>query len=524
MAMKFKECTIVVASHAESVLRQLKPPYKEVCVSFGETQPFGYSEYISNDQSDLIYPAAWSEVAILLKIPQFASGSPIVGLQHYRRLFLLSMDNVEAVISLPFLKRNEFAESEISKFSIPYDQIVIPRKLQFVTSAWEQFIECKPELEEIFLYGLSEFDKLLLPLFGEVNSEDILRKLNYIHPFNMFVGCYEFYSEWCDILNRLVANIESEAPKFTESLTERWGGYLVERFFSVYVYLCQTHQRWNFIEKTVVIFDAPNQELHNHEFINERDQLIQQRDQLIQQRDQLIQQRDLIAESTIWKLTKFLRVLINFVKNLRSKKTSFVDRQLSIDCLKSNKVLYKQALKATHASNNLQTLEIALAMTKIAGIALEFGVYSGRTLSIISKRFPAKTFGFDSFDGLPEDWREGFPRGTFKIEKMPEVDNADIIPGLFQDTLDGFLVKNKEPISFVHLDADLYSSTKFVLTTLNERIVPNCVILFDEFMNYPEFEKHEYRAFIEWCTENSRICEPVCFTDNHEQMGFIVRK
>ena len=323
MDIKFKECAIIVASHAESVIRQLKPPYKEVCVSFGETQPFGYSEYISNDQSNLIYPTAWSEVTILLKLSQFTSGSPIVGLQHYRRLFLLSTDNDEAFISLPFLKRNEIVELEITKFSIPYNEIIIPRKWQFSTSAWEQFIRCKPELEEIFLYGLSELDDLLLPLFGEVKSENILRELNYIHPFNMFVGHYDFYSEWCNILTRLVAKIEREAPKFKDSLTERWGGYLVERFFSVYVYLCQANQRWNFIEKTVVIFDAPDQELYDHEFMKERDQLIQQRDQLIQQRDQLIQQRDLIAKSTIWKMTKFLRLFIGFVKNLRSMKAYF---------------------------------------------------------------------------------------------------------------------------------------------------------------------------------------------------------
>jgi hypothetical protein len=43
-------------------------------------------------------------------------------------------------------------------------------------------------------------------------------------------------------------------------------------------------------------------------------ELIQQRDQLIQQRDQLIQQRDELLNSTIWKFTKPLRALINFVK------------------------------------------------------------------------------------------------------------------------------------------------------------------------------------------------------------------
>jgi hypothetical protein len=50
------------------------------------------------------------------------------------------------------------------------------------------------------------------------------------------------------------------------------------------------------------------------ELIQQRDELIQQRDELIQQRDELIQQRDALLGSTIWRLTKPLRDLINFFR------------------------------------------------------------------------------------------------------------------------------------------------------------------------------------------------------------------
>ena len=42
--------------------------------------------------------------------------------------------------------------------------------------------------------------------------------------------------------------------------------------------------------------------------------LLNQRDELTQQRDELTQQRDELANSTIWRLTKPLRDLINFFK------------------------------------------------------------------------------------------------------------------------------------------------------------------------------------------------------------------
>jgi hypothetical protein len=251
---------------------------------------------------------------------------------------------------------------------------------------------------------------------------------------------------------------------------------------------------------------------------------ILQRDELIQQRDELIQQRDLIFNSTIWKYTRFIRITFSILKKLKRSKKPFKQLTQSIDCLKSNLDFYSLVLRAKKYSDSIETFRYALRSANVEGIALEFGVFNGRTLGIIAERYPGMSFGFDSFNGLPEEWREGYPKGTFKIEEIPKIENASIIPGLFQETLRNFLSKNSEPISFVHLDADLYSSTKFVLSTLNDQIKPNCIIVFDEFMNYPKFEKHEYLAYFEWVNENGRICEPICFTDNHEQMGFKVMK
>ena len=96
------------------------------------------------------------------------------------------------------------------------------------------------------------------------------------------------------------------------------------------------------------------------------------------------------------------------------------------------------------------------------GLFLEFGVYSGHTINRISG-VVSKTdvFGFDSFDGLPEKWRD-FPQGTFHCKELPKVnDNVKLIVGLFQDTLQNFLSIHNKPISFCHIDCDLYSSTKY---------------------------------------------------------------
>ena len=45
------------------------------------------------------------------------------------------------------------------------------------------------------------------------------------------------------------------------------------------------------------------------------------------------------------------------------------------------------------------------------GTALEFGVGEGHTLRMIAQQMPV--IGFDSFTGLPEDWRPEYPKGAF---------------------------------------------------------------------------------------------------------------
>lgn len=110
-------------------------------------------------------------------------------------------------------------------------------------------------------------------------------------------------------------------------------------------------------------------------------------------------------------------------------------------------------------------------------------------------------YGFDSFDGLPEDWIDDnnnivLRKGFFSTDgNLPKVnDNVILIKGLFQDTLDNFInSNNNKKISFVHIDCDLYSSTKFVLEKIHPYIDDNCIFVFDELVNVENYS-NEFRA------------------------------
>lgn len=146
----------------------------------------------------------------------------------------------------------------------------------------------------------------------------------------------------------------------------------------------------------------------------------------------------------------------------------------------------------------LDVLDHVLQLVPDDGYALEFGVAEGRSLSPIAQRL--KVVGFDSFEGLPEDWRAGFPKGMFAC-KPPQIPNAHVIIGLFEDTLPRWfddLDEELDGLRLVHIDCDLHSSTATVLEHVGPRLLPGTFVVFDEFHGYPGCEDHEQRAWSEF--------------------------
>jgi hypothetical protein len=123
----------------------------------------------------------------------------------------------------------------------------------------------------------------------------------------------------------------------------------------------------------------------------------------------------------------------------------------------------------------------AVELAPKAGYFVEFGVASqwrmsaGGTLAFLAEHRHA--IGFDSFEGLPEEWKPGFPVGTFRQDALPLVKNATLIVGLFADTLK----KVRVPVALCHIDCDLYASTVTALAWLKENALPGCLVVFDEF-------------------------------------------
>lgn len=169
--------------------------------------------------------------------------------------------------------------------------------------------------------------------------------------------------------------------------------------------------------------------------------------------------------------------------------------------------------------------ENALSMVEIDGLYLEFGVYSGKTINHAAKLKPDhQMYGFDSFEGLPDTWRTGFYKEKFATDIIPEVrENVELVIGWFDETLPDFVAQHTEPCAYIHVDCDLYSSTKTVFKYLKDRIIPGTVIVFDEYFNYPSWEEHEFKAFQEFVHENSIEYEYIGYIPDWEQVAVRIK-
>jgi hypothetical protein len=188
--------------------------------------------------------------------------------------------------------------------------------------------------------------------------------------------------------------------------------------------------------------------------------------------------------------------------------------------------LEAQILAAPVLAGRESLLDAALSAAP-AGLALEFGVANGYSLTLIAKHPTRRAvFGFDSFEGLPEDWVMGpgkvAPKGWFSIahpEHFAWPANVTIVQGWFEDSLPRFLVEQSEPIAFVHIDCDLYSSARTALNLLAKSLAPGVVLVFDELIEFdPGPGRYEFWREGEWraLLESGIRVEPIARTNKQQ--------
>lgn len=208
---------------------------------------------------------------------------------------------------------------------------------------------------------------------------------------------------------------------------------------------------------------------------------------------------------------------------------------------------YRSRVKKTkdrHALHKWNNIRVALSFVignNIEGDYLEFGVLKGESFIYAYKQFhdmfakykeyqkaksspfldqEVRFFAFDSFEGLPEnddqdiplhwtgDKPMSYPRFLFDQNlQTAKLDPKKVVitEGYYDQTLTESLYEkiNLKRAAIIHIDCDLYDSTKTVLDTIQPLIGEGTVIVFDDYFYYKGSPyKGERGAFNEWLIQN----------------------
>lgn len=133
---------------------------------------------------------------------------------------------------------------------------------------------------------------------------------------------------------------------------------------------------------------------------------------------------------------------------------------------------------------------------------LEFGVYKGGMINYQARKFPGLKFvGFDSFEGLQENWSGMAPARTFDLGgRLPRVrGNVELVKGWFAESGPRWKGQNPDvgvPL-LVHVDCDTYAATVDVLELCAGYVEEGIVFHFDDFFGFPNWREAGFKALHE---------------------------
>ena len=213
-------------------------------------------------------------------------------------------------------------------------------------------------------------------------------------------------------------------------------------------------------------------------------------------------------------------------KHLFSMRSDFLHPYVGIKIksfLSTIDFIEKNMSNAVVCNNRNEVFNYALRELENSGLIAEFGVKSATTINQLASKEKLKKktiYGFDSFIGLPEDWSgtKTLKGQLSNLGKLPKVNkNVKLIAGWFKETLPEFIKEHQDNFALIHIDCDLYQSTKDIFINIDKKIGKGTIIIFDEFFNYPNWHNHEYRAFKEWLETSGKKIRYLCYA--HTQIA-----
>jgi hypothetical protein len=236
---------VVIASHGIRPMIDLKPPFIELVRTIGfqnENSPSHISSIEGSNQSPELYseyPVFWSQFPLPINVRTF-------GLYHYRCFLDLSNSYSETKY-LSYEDLQSELDNQVEEIRKLRRKIVVSTPIDFSSlsnNVWEQFVMCHPDAEEDLTFACDYFYRLT-----GLDARKILISTNYLYSRNIFLGPRKFATDWNHYSRRILQTFEE---KGFLSQTDRPGGYILERLFSVYAMQFEGHK--NFETRNLIYF------------------------------------------------------------------------------------------------------------------------------------------------------------------------------------------------------------------------------------------------------------------------------
>jgi hypothetical protein len=294
--VKDESIAIFVAFHEVSPYRALGEPFKEICNrSSFDLDVEGFEYYVERLDGLESPLGSWAEIAPLIKGGEMFPAAQYLGLQHYRRIFALDVDSGSSgIITTSYLDRYKLANHQIPAIQRLLNTVVIPLPEARPTNLYDDFKIHHKDLIDGLNAACEVFDSETALRFKSETAREYLKNTNQLHPYNMFLGPRDFYEEWRNLLLKIMHKLDEMRDQLPiAGPQKKWGGFIIERLFSAYMFQIIQEGKWEVAQKPIYFFTDPN------EIINERLQAIE--------------------TSNIWRLTFPLRKLGDILRTFNVK-------------------------------------------------------------------------------------------------------------------------------------------------------------------------------------------------------------
>jgi hypothetical protein len=169
----------------------------------------------------------WSEYSAWFENVKIFEGKKITGVLHYRCILDLNGYRINV---LPFQLRHVLLQQFKANISRLENFVIVGLPMNTPRGMWQQYQDSHPDSIEALEFACIEYDKIAG--YNEGTTLGRVRNNSQFVVRNIFISDTNCALEWSSISLHIAKNLDLT---FKEAFKDRWGGFVLERIFSIFI-------------------------------------------------------------------------------------------------------------------------------------------------------------------------------------------------------------------------------------------------------------------------------------------------